>query len=98
MVNEVRKMHRGFGIGPAGNGLYRAVVPAAVAEDRSVPPTLDELRTQLQVYAGTDFGVHSPRWLSRFSDATRWPNGTARAGFSSPATPRTSTHRWEGRD
>jgi hypothetical protein len=22
-------------------------------------------------YAGTDFGVHSPRWLSRFGDATR---------------------------
>ncbi|MCB5274056.1 Anhydrotetracycline monooxygenase [Arthrobacter sp. SO5] len=72
VVNEVRKTHRGFGIGPAGNGLFRAVVPAAaVAEDRSVPPTLDELRTQLRVYAGTDFGVHSPRWLSRFSDATR---------------------------
>jgi rifampicin monooxygenase len=25
----------------------------------------------LQVVAGTDFGVHSPRWLSRFGDATR---------------------------
>ena len=23
------------------------------------------------MYAGTDFGVHSPRWLSRFGDATR---------------------------
>lgn len=70
--NEVRKTHRGFGIGPAGNGLYRAVVPAAaVAEDRSVPPTLEEFRTQLRTYAGTDFGAHSPRSLSRFSDATR---------------------------
>jgi 2-polyprenyl-6-methoxyphenol hydroxylase-like FAD-dependent oxidoreductase len=69
---EVRKTHRGFGIGPAGDGLYRAVVPAAtVAEDRSVPPTLDEFRTQLRAYAGTDFGAHSPRSLTRFSDATR---------------------------
>ncbi len=69
---EVRRTHKGFGIGPAGEGRYRAVVPAAsVAEDRSVPPTLDELRTQLLAYAGTDFGVHSPRWLSRFGDATR---------------------------
>jgi 2-polyprenyl-6-methoxyphenol hydroxylase-like FAD-dependent oxidoreductase len=69
---EVRKTHRGFGIGPAGNGLHRAVVPAAtVAEDRTTPPTLEEFRTQLRVYAGTDFGVHSPRWLSRFTDATR---------------------------
>jgi len=42
-----------------------------VAEDRSVPPTLEEVRRQLRVYAGTDFGVHSPRWLSRFGDATR---------------------------
>jgi 2-polyprenyl-6-methoxyphenol hydroxylase-like FAD-dependent oxidoreductase len=69
---EVRKTHKGFGIGPAGNDLYRAVVPAAtVAEDRTVPPTLEEFRTQLRAYAGTDFGVHSPRSLTRFSDATR---------------------------
>lgn len=69
---EVRKTHRGFGIGPAGNGVHRAVVPAAtVAEDRTTPPTLDEFRTQLRAYAGTDFGAHSPRWLSRFTDATR---------------------------
>jgi 2-polyprenyl-6-methoxyphenol hydroxylase-like FAD-dependent oxidoreductase len=72
VVDEVRKTHRGFGIGPAGNGHHRAVVPAAtVAEDRTTPPTLEELRTQLRTYAGTDFGVHSPRWLSRFTDATR---------------------------
>ncbi|MFE4834836.1 rifampin monooxygenase [Arthrobacter sp. NPDC056691] len=72
VVDEVRKTHRGFGVGPAGNGLYRAVVPAAsVAEDRTVPPTLEELKTQLRAYAGTDFGVHSPRWITRFTDATR---------------------------
>jgi 2-polyprenyl-6-methoxyphenol hydroxylase-like FAD-dependent oxidoreductase len=69
---EVRATHRGFGIGPAGDGLHRAVVPAAsVAEDRTVPPTLDEFRRQLVAYAGTDFGVRSARWLSRFTDATR---------------------------
>jgi 2-polyprenyl-6-methoxyphenol hydroxylase-like FAD-dependent oxidoreductase len=72
IVAEVRKTHRGFGVGPAGDGMHRAVVPAAtVAEDRSAPPTLEEFRTQLRAYAGTDFGVHSPRWLSRFTDATR---------------------------
>ncbi|MCU1579756.1 MAG: monooxygenase, FAD-binding protein [Rhodoglobus sp.] len=69
---EVRKTHKGFGIGPAGDGLYRAVVPAAtVAEDRAVPPTLEEFRAQLRAYADTDFGAHSPRSLTRFSDATR---------------------------
>ncbi|KQZ89618.1 FAD-dependent oxidoreductase [Phycicoccus sp. Root563] len=72
IVAEVRRTHRGFGIGPAGGGLFRGVVPAAtVAEDRTTPPTLAEFRTQLLAYAGTDFGVHSPRWMSRFTDATR---------------------------
>jgi 2-polyprenyl-6-methoxyphenol hydroxylase-like FAD-dependent oxidoreductase len=72
VVDEIRKTHRGFGIGPTGDGHHRAVVPAAtVAEDRTTPPTLEEFRTQLLAYAGTDFGVHSPRWLSRFTDATR---------------------------
>jgi hypothetical protein len=42
-----------------------------VAEDRSVPPTLEEVRQQLRAVAGTDFGAHSPRWLSRFGDGTR---------------------------
>ncbi|SEL54993.1 rifampin monooxygenase [Rhodococcus maanshanensis] len=72
VVDEVRKTHKGFGAGPSGDGVYRVVVPAeGVAEDRSVPPTLEEFRQQLRVFAGTDFGVHSPRWLSRFGDATR---------------------------
>lgn len=72
VVARVRATQRGFGVGPSGDGLHRLVVPAAgVAEDRSVPPTLDEVRRQLRAYAGTDLGVHSPRWLSRFGDATR---------------------------
>jgi 2-polyprenyl-6-methoxyphenol hydroxylase-like FAD-dependent oxidoreductase len=71
VVAEVRKTHQGFGVGPLGDGAYRVVVPAeGVAEDRTVPPTL-EVKQQLRVFAGTDFGVHSPRWLSRFGDATR---------------------------
>jgi 2-polyprenyl-6-methoxyphenol hydroxylase-like FAD-dependent oxidoreductase len=70
--DEVRKTHKGFGIGPAGNGLHRAVVPAAtVAEERTTPPTLEEFKSQLRAYAGTDFGAHSPRALSRFTDAIR---------------------------
>jgi hypothetical protein len=57
---------------PLGDGLYRVLVPAhGVAEDRSVPPTINDFRRQLHATAGTDFGVHSPRWLSRFGDATR---------------------------
>ncbi|WP_367325590.1 rifampin monooxygenase [Streptomyces sp. HUAS ZL42] len=72
VVAEVRKTHKRFGLGPFGEGVYRVVVPAdGLAEDRSVPPTLEEFKQQLRVFAGTDFGVHSPRWLSRFGDATR---------------------------
>lgn len=72
VVNEVRRTHKGFGVGPAGNGLYGVVVPAErVTEDRTIPPTLEEFKRQLRAFAGTDFGVHSPRWLSRFNDATR---------------------------
>jgi 2-polyprenyl-6-methoxyphenol hydroxylase-like FAD-dependent oxidoreductase len=72
VVAEVRKTQLGFGVGPVGDGVFRAVAPAEhVAEDRTVPPTIEELRQRLRVFAGTDFGVHSPRWLSRFGDATR---------------------------
>jgi 2-polyprenyl-6-methoxyphenol hydroxylase-like FAD-dependent oxidoreductase len=72
VMAEVRKTEKRFGIGPfGGEGLYRVVVPAeGVAEDRT-PPTLEEVKHQLRVVAGTDFGVHSPSWLSRFGDATR---------------------------
>lgn len=71
VVADVRRTHKGFGAGPSGDGVYRIVVPAAgVAEDRSAP-TLEEFKQQLRVVAGTDFGVRSPRWLSRFGDATR---------------------------
>ncbi|MCX5064508.1 rifampin monooxygenase [Micromonospora lupini] len=72
VVAEVRRTHLRFGLGPLGDGVYRVLVPAeGVAEDRSVPPTIEEFQHQLRAYAGTDFGVHSPRWLSRFGDATR---------------------------
>jgi rifampicin monooxygenase len=72
VVAEIRKTQRRFGLGPLGTGVYRVVVPAqAVAEDRTTPPTIEEFTEQLRAVAGTDFGVHSPRWLSRFGDATR---------------------------
>ena len=71
-VAEVRRTQKAFGLGPLGDGFYRVVVPAGgVTEDRAVAPTLDDFRGQLRAVAGTDFGVHEPRWLSRFGDATR---------------------------
>ncbi len=73
VMAEVRKTQLRFGVGPpVGDGVYRVVVPAeGVAEDRTVPPTFEEFTQQLRATAGTDFGVHSPRWLSRFGDSTR---------------------------
>jgi 2-polyprenyl-6-methoxyphenol hydroxylase-like FAD-dependent oxidoreductase len=72
VMAEVRKTQVRFGAAPLGDGVHRVVVPAAgVAEDRTVAPTLEEFREQLRATAGTDLGVHSPRWLSRFGDATR---------------------------
>jgi rifampicin monooxygenase len=72
VVAEVRKTQVRFGAVPLGGGVYRIIAPAeGVAEDRTVPPTLEDLRQRVRVFAGTDFGAHSPRWLSRFGDATR---------------------------
>jgi 2-polyprenyl-6-methoxyphenol hydroxylase-like FAD-dependent oxidoreductase len=71
-VAEVRKVHLRFGAVPLGDGVYRIVVPAeGLAEDRATAPTFEEFKQRLRVFAGTDFGAHSPRWLSRFSDASR---------------------------
>ncbi|KNB53279.1 rifampin monooxygenase [Streptomyces caatingaensis] len=72
VVAEVRRTHQRFGLMPLEDGVYRVVVPAAeVAGDRTVAPALEDVRQRLRAVAGTDFGVHAPRWLSRFGDATR---------------------------
>lgn len=70
-VNAIREIPHPFWLRPAGNGVYSVVVPAAGVSDRAVPPTIEDFQRQLRAIAGTDFGVHSPRWLSRFGDATR---------------------------
>ncbi len=69
---EVRTTDLRFGPAPHANGVYRFVVRAeGVAAHRTAPPTLEEFTQRLRAIAGTDLGVHSPRSLSRFSDATR---------------------------
>ncbi|MFI6510901.1 rifampin monooxygenase [Streptosporangium sp. NPDC050855] len=70
-VAEIGQIHRPFWLRPFGEGVYSVVVPAAEGGDRAEPPTLEDFRQRLRAVAGTDFGVHSPRWLSRFGDATR---------------------------
>jgi 2-polyprenyl-6-methoxyphenol hydroxylase-like FAD-dependent oxidoreductase len=34
-------------------------------------PTLSDLKTALHAVYGTDYGIHSPAWISRFTDVTR---------------------------
>ncbi|MDI1460933.1 rifampin monooxygenase [Catellatospora sp. KI3] len=70
-VAEVRETDKRFILTPFGPDVYRVIIPAAGVSDRAQPPTIEDFRHQLRVVAGTDFGVHSPRWLSRFGDATR---------------------------
>ncbi|MDY7085009.1 MAG: FAD-dependent monooxygenase [Actinomycetota bacterium] len=58
-----------FHFRPAGAGAHQVVVPTAGLSDG--PPTLDDLRRELRTVTGSDLGARSPRWLSRFGDATR---------------------------
>jgi 3-(3-hydroxy-phenyl)propionate hydroxylase len=49
-------------------------VGMVVTEQRLGPdtaPTLADLRAALRAVYDTDFGAHDPRWISRFTDATR---------------------------
>ena len=39
--------------------------------DTGAEPTLEDLSESLIAVYGTDFGVHSPTWISRFTDMTR---------------------------
>src|SRR6478609_1856304 len=71
MVTTIGETNKRFSFGPFGDGVYRVVVPGAGVSDGAEPPTLEDFKQELRAVAGTDFGVHSPRWLSRFGDATR---------------------------
>ncbi|MFC8598895.1 FAD-dependent monooxygenase [Isoptericola sp. NPDC057191] len=57
------------GLTRMADGTVRVVLTEATPSDGE--PTLDDLRRGLTEVFGTDFGVHDPTWLSRFSDATR---------------------------
>jgi 3-(3-hydroxy-phenyl)propionate hydroxylase len=59
------------GIGPTGEGSTLRVVLSERDLTTGEDPSLDELRAALRDSYGSDFGVHSPTWISRFTDATR---------------------------
>ncbi|OBG65210.1 hypothetical protein A5703_16385 [Mycobacterium sp. E188] len=53
-----------------GGGRVRVMVTERHLGPNS-EPTLDDLREGLIAVYGTDYGIHSPAWLSRFTDTAR---------------------------
>jgi 3-(3-hydroxy-phenyl)propionate hydroxylase len=64
-------VRHGGGIGPASDGEGVGIVLAERAVDHASEPTLADLREALIAAEGTDYGAHSPTFVSRFTDATR---------------------------
>ena len=60
----------GGGIGPAEEGRV-GVTLIEPDLNRTDEPTLKDLRAALVRVDGTDYGAHSPRFISRFTDVTR---------------------------
>ena len=57
-------------IGKAEGGLAGMVLTEPVVQSGGEPTLRDVSEALIAVY-GTDFGIHSPRWVSRFTDMTR---------------------------
>ena len=58
-------------IGPLDDGHRVGVVVTERYAGQSPDPTLADLQRALTNVWGTDFGIHSPTWISRFTDMTR---------------------------
>ena len=54
----------------ADTGPVKVMVPEETV-GATTEPTLDDLKAALVAICGTDYGAHSPTWLSRFTDMTR---------------------------
>lgn len=59
-----------------GKIVYKEVGPVGVMvtepnANATAEPTLRDLKELLVAYCGTDYGVHRPTWISRFTDMTR---------------------------
>jgi hypothetical protein len=71
---EIGMRREGGGIGPVNpaevGGPY-GVVLVEKNLDHTSEPTLEVVSEALIAAYGTDYGVHTPTWISRFTDATR---------------------------
>jgi 2-polyprenyl-6-methoxyphenol hydroxylase-like FAD-dependent oxidoreductase len=72
-VLQISASHAGLAfLAPFGDGWYRVI---AWNRNREVPDTdpvdLDEIRQVTRLVLGSDFGMHDPRWMSRFHNDER---------------------------
>jgi 3-(3-hydroxy-phenyl)propionate hydroxylase len=67
IVRDARGQH---GLGKLDDGRIGIVVSGPYT-GQTGEPTLAELRHAVTAVWGTDFGIHSPSWISRFTDMTR---------------------------
>ena len=68
----IRRGDRGInGLGRMEDGKRVRAVLIEEQVRQGDEPTLDDLREALIAVYGTDYGVHDPTWLSRFTDMTR---------------------------
>lgn len=81
-------------VAPFGDGYYRVIAwDRAHPASESDPVELEQLQDITRSVLGTDFGMHSPRWTSRFHSDERQVPKYRVDGFSWPATPRTCIPR-----
>ena len=59
------------GLSYLADGVTVRVVTSEAVLGSTVDPTLADLSANLTGVFGTDFGVHNPTWISRFTDSTR---------------------------
>lgn len=58
-------------IGKSEDGKLARIVLAEREVVRDREATLEDVRRMLRAVYGTDYGIHSPTWISRFTDMTR---------------------------
>jgi len=68
---ELGMRPEGGGIGPVKDGGPFRVVLKEQPDENAGEPTLQDLHEALIAAYGTDYGAHSPTWISRFTDMTR---------------------------
>ncbi|MEV6523942.1 FAD-dependent monooxygenase [Longispora sp. NPDC051575] len=72
LVFQERREHGDYSVLRFGPDWYRVMTTQhdRVA-DRDAPVTFEDVRAAMLRIAGTDHGMHSPSWVSRFGDAAR---------------------------